>query len=531
MAAAIQAWRRVVAGTGGVVIVTGVPGIGKTRFAAEVMRRASEDGGLVLHARCAAGSTRPYQPFVDMLDALPEAGGIVWTGGSREVADGVVRLVRHLAGDRPVAVVVDDLDKAGGGTVDLIGELVRGSAGARVLVVAVATPDAGQSGPVTRALRDLRRGPGAVAVTLGGLDAAACAALARASVAPGAARVSLAGLLAEAGGNPFMVRELLAAAADGCVPGVVPPRVGALVEAWLVPLPADARALVDAAAIVGTGVDIDMVGTGVDIDMVGTGVDIDMVGTGVDIDMVGTGVDVDVALAGAAAGLAEEAASAALDIATCAGVLREEGGDRYRFTADLVRRAVGDRLGGRRRRLLHGRAADAIEAGGPSGRRAELARHRAAAAGPGGDARAAGAALAAAREASAQGAPDEARRWARVAVDAGSDDAVAAEAVTELGLALGAGGRRRRREHAARRDRPGDRRGAPGGRRPGGTRAVRPGPPRSRPARRRRRCHRRGAGRRAARRARLGAADRQAGGAAVPGSAGSARRDGSGRDP
>ena len=49
------------------VLVSGEAGIGKTRLAAEVARRALDRGSTVLYGRCDEGLAVPFQPFVEAL--------------------------------------------------------------------------------------------------------------------------------------------------------------------------------------------------------------------------------------------------------------------------------------------------------------------------------------------------------------------------------------------------------------------------------------------------------------------------------
>ncbi|MGH9283993.1 MAG: AAA family ATPase, partial [Acidimicrobiales bacterium] len=50
-----------------VLWILGEPGIGKTRLAAEIARRAQGDGAVVLFGRCKEDLTLPYQPFLEAL--------------------------------------------------------------------------------------------------------------------------------------------------------------------------------------------------------------------------------------------------------------------------------------------------------------------------------------------------------------------------------------------------------------------------------------------------------------------------------
>ena len=92
----------------------------------------------------------------------------------------------------------------------------------------------------------------------------------------------------------------------------------------------------------------------------------------------------------------------------------------YRFTHELVRRALYDRMPGLRRAELHLRVAEALERG--DGGLAELAHHFAAAAPVGGPERAVDYALLAGRAALATLAFDEAETHFATALELGIDD-------------------------------------------------------------------------------------------------------------
>ena len=55
------------------VFVTGEPGMGKTRLAAELAAYASQQGGVVLYGRCDDGPAAPAQPFAEALSAYAAA--------------------------------------------------------------------------------------------------------------------------------------------------------------------------------------------------------------------------------------------------------------------------------------------------------------------------------------------------------------------------------------------------------------------------------------------------------------------------
>ena len=63
-------WAAAVAGQQQLLLITGEAGIGKTRFAAQVVELAASTGGLVLQARCYTAERSLFlQPFVDALAA------------------------------------------------------------------------------------------------------------------------------------------------------------------------------------------------------------------------------------------------------------------------------------------------------------------------------------------------------------------------------------------------------------------------------------------------------------------------------
>src|SRR5262245_35339054 len=69
--------RQAVEGTGGMVFITGEPGIGKTALAEEFLRRARRQHSILCRGRCAEqyGTGEAYLPFLDALGALLTAPG------------------------------------------------------------------------------------------------------------------------------------------------------------------------------------------------------------------------------------------------------------------------------------------------------------------------------------------------------------------------------------------------------------------------------------------------------------------------
>jgi hypothetical protein len=64
-------WAEAAAGRGGLVLVAGEPGIGKTRLVEELAERAAEDGAEVLWGHCFEGEWMPpYAAFAEVLETI-----------------------------------------------------------------------------------------------------------------------------------------------------------------------------------------------------------------------------------------------------------------------------------------------------------------------------------------------------------------------------------------------------------------------------------------------------------------------------
>jgi len=200
-----DAWRAAGAGHGGLVLISGEAGIGKTRLAGEIARSAA---GRVLTVRCyeaerslflqpvtealtalvaslptdriraaAAGRAGPLAALVPeigaLLDAAPDEHGTP-EAQRRRAYDAVVTFLRRLSRTEPVLLVLDDLQNAGAATAELLHYLARQAGDARMLVLATV-----RTGEGAHALSTLESV--AVVVELGALDRAAIGRLATAA--------------------------------------------------------------------------------------------------------------------------------------------------------------------------------------------------------------------------------------------------------------------------------------------------------------------------------------------------------------
>ncbi len=230
-----------------VVLVAGEAGVGKTRLAGELERRAREQGFLVLHGDCIefGGDAFAYAPLVAALrdvpaqwvvEALDELDGesrddlagllprvAVERPGSASGRYGKARLcelVLHLLGrlgdeQAPVLLVLEDLHWADRSTRDLLAFVARGVRAERLAVTATyRTGELGRGHPLRRLVGELVRRPPVTRVDLAPLDRAGVAAQLEA-IAGGPVPDRVADELhGRSGGNPFFVEELYAAGGD-----------------------------------------------------------------------------------------------------------------------------------------------------------------------------------------------------------------------------------------------------------------------------------------------------------------------------
>ena len=262
-------WAQTPAGEGGVVVLAGEAGMGKTRLAARFAAEAHAGGATVLHGRIDEETVVPYQPFVEALrhyaahagelggdlEALaplvPELGGTAAEPGEREnrryrLFEAVAALLGGAARERPLLLVVEDLQWAGQPTLLLLRHVVRRLHGAPLLVlVTVRDAEAEPGGAPARMLADLSREHVVERVALGGLAEAETAAL--------VGDAALARRLQDrTAGNPFFIEEMLRSLAEAPedAPGV-PEGVKDLVSRRLARLEPGTVETLTAAAVLG----------------------------------------------------------------------------------------------------------------------------------------------------------------------------------------------------------------------------------------------------------------------------------------
>jgi DNA-binding CsgD family transcriptional regulator len=224
-----------VAGRGGVVLVEGEPGIGKTSLVTH-FAQGLRDEARVLWGGCDDLSIpRPFAPLTDLAGGVSTALADELRGGSRP--DEVRRLMlAELGGPEPTVLVLEDVHWADAATLDLVMGMGRRLAALPALLVLTYRGGEVAAGhPLWRTLAALSGG-GARQLALAPLSREAVAALVGADVDR---------VFAMTGGNPFFVAELAAASPDA-----LPPSVSNAVLGRASRLPEESRQLLELVSMV-----------------------------------------------------------------------------------------------------------------------------------------------------------------------------------------------------------------------------------------------------------------------------------------
>ena len=126
-----RAWAKAVAGRGGMVMLAGEAGVGKSRLAAELAGEVDAEGATVLVGRCPGGGAEPYHPLVEALGPLPPGH----VGGREGVFMELAKAVAARAERSTVLLVLDDLHRTDRSTALAIRHVVETAQRARILVV------------------------------------------------------------------------------------------------------------------------------------------------------------------------------------------------------------------------------------------------------------------------------------------------------------------------------------------------------------------------------------------------------------
>lgn len=351
LATLLQTWRAIRPGQPKFVLVTGGPGLGKSRLVAELATGVRQESGMLLPARCFVGGDKlalaPVSEWLrnPQLTALRSRLEPVWqaeverlvptgparTGtGQHALADGWQRyrffegLARAvLIARRPTLLVLEDLQWCDSDTLTWLQLLLRLRARTPLLVVATARLEELQADPeLAAALDQLRSARVLDLLPLDPLSQVDTGILAGHAIGRRIGAEDTASLHAVTGGNPLLVLETVRGSAAGS-PVVGPGAASSVLTARLAGLSAAGRDVCELAAAVGQDFSLELLEQASDLE---------------------PAVVVD-----------------AVDELWRRGLLREHQTNTYDFSHDLLRETAYAAISAPRLRLLHRRIAQALE--------------------------------------------------------------------------------------------------------------------------------------------------------------------------
>ena len=334
------------AGTVALAALVGEPGIGKSRLAGELARVAGERGATVLLGRCSQDDgAPPLWPWQQVLRGLgrdlPEATEQDEDGGGRfRTWEAIAGAVAEAAIGRTIVVLLDDLhwaDVASLRVLRLLGETVQDG---RLLVLGTWRSHPEPTDALLDAVETFARRH-AVRIDLHGLTAGEASRIVAAVSESTPSDAEAASLRQRTDGNPFFLVEYARLAREGGdLSGLLaeahpPAAVNDVLARRLKRLPEETVSALRWAALVGRQFDLGTLG--------------------------------------AISRVEEDDLLDHLDPALEAGLLREDGIDRYLFGHALVRDTIYSAIPAARRARGHARVAETLT--GAAGRETEVARH------------------------------------------------------------------------------------------------------------------------------------------------------------
>ncbi|MBP2323156.1 DNA-binding SARP family transcriptional activator [Kibdelosporangium banguiense] len=296
-----QAMEAAFTGRTGLGIVEGEPGVGKTRILQEAAADANQRGALVVWASCLEGDGAPSmwpweQALTTVLDSLPAPAREKWLGGelggliearndhAAPAASGsraqfrlfeqVVTVIGQAASQRPMLLIIDDLQWADTASLQLFGHLATRLPASSAIIGALRDRAPTPGSEFSRVLAAASRQPGHRRIRLGPLSLTDVIELVRRETGHEPSADIARTIHARTAGNPFFVRELsrllsdsgaLSDSADASAG--VPSTVRDVVRDRMAGLDDNARDVLRIAALIGRDVELGLLARAADIDV------------------------------------------------------------------------------------------------------------------------------------------------------------------------------------------------------------------------------------------------------------------------
>ena len=368
-------WSKALGGKGQTLLVSGEPGIGKTRLVRELSTHVEISGGLVLLGECYAEGGAPYAPFAqvvrrglrgisqngfevpdfvmaDLLTMAPELQPhypdispnppLEPNAEQQRLFENIVSFSDELAEHAPLMIVIDDAHWGDSGSLSMMRHLARRTRNQRVLLVATYREvDLDVARPFHEVLLDINKARLATRIKLERLTKDQTRDQLTAIFEEEISQEFLDGIYRETEGNPFFVEEVYKALVESGQlyyedgewhrpPNMdeleIPQSVRVAIQTRVARLPDAYQGVLSMAAILGREFEFDVLAEASDAD--------------------------------------EDAVIDALEAAEDAQLIEETGGadeDRFVFVHALIPGALLDGVRKLRRRKLHRRAASAVE--------------------------------------------------------------------------------------------------------------------------------------------------------------------------
>ncbi len=233
-------WRRARNGEGQVLLISGEPGIGKTRLVREIATLVEVSGGMVLTGECFAEGSAPYAPIAQMIREVlkhgadhnlpnlvladlikiapdlqsrypdvPSNPALDPVAEQQRLYESVVSFCITLSDNAPLLLFLDDVHWADSGTLYLVRYLARRLQKSPSLLIATYREfELSETHPFQGVIMDLSRSHRANRIKLSRLGREETEAMLEALFAEGMPAEFLDGIYRETEGNPFFTEEV-----------------------------------------------------------------------------------------------------------------------------------------------------------------------------------------------------------------------------------------------------------------------------------------------------------------------------------